>query len=81
MFPNDLNIADHVKDMVRYHGFANTSSQNGEPHAEESADAQELALSRRFMLPSAHFEGFDARMKFTELNRTPGQPWSTKPLM
>jgi hypothetical protein len=26
MFPNDLKIADHLKDMVRYHGFAHTGS-------------------------------------------------------
>jgi hypothetical protein len=26
MFPNDLKIADHLKEMVRYHGFANTSA-------------------------------------------------------
>jgi hypothetical protein len=61
MFPNDLKIADHLKKIW----FGTTAlpipaRQNGEANAEEVPMRQEIALSRRFMLSSAHF-GASAR--------------------
>jgi hypothetical protein len=83
MFPNDLKIADHFNDIVRYHGLANTSSPRmASPMLRRVPMRQELALSRRFMLPSAHFEGVGLRIdSLRSWIRTPGQPWFSKTLM